>query len=68
MSSQNGWAAGRATVGGVRRQKWDEGGKTREGSREEEGRRMEGKMSMGARMEVVKPGREKELLWFSRQW
>lgn len=28
---------------------------------------MQGKMSMGARMEVVKPGRKKELLWFSRQ-
>lgn len=53
---------------GGRQNKQDEvgGGKTGKGSREEEGR-MAGKMSMGARMEVAKPGREVELLWVSKQ-
>lgn len=65
-NGQHGGAAGRATVGGGRREKQDEGRKTGEGSRGEEWK-MAGKMSMGARMEVAEPGREVELLWASGQ-
>lgn len=50
-------AAGRARVGAGKRRKTG----TAERSREEG--RMAGKVSMGARMEVAKPGKEMELLW-----
>lgn len=58
-------AAGRAEVGRGRREKQDEVKKTREGGREEG--KMAGKMSVGSRIEVAKPGREMELPWVSRQ-
>lgn len=63
------------SMGGLQAEQQQAGGgekkrmkvETGEGNREVEGRMAE-KMSMGARMEVAKPGREMELLWVSRQW